>query len=259
MIYIYEYEMNRTLLPYILDQLAIDYNIIECCSEELVKLLDSKDFEAVYISEYFSRLINDKQYIDFAYNSNGEIIYHNLEYLAMKKFIENLKFDFNNKVVLLLGSNNRTNMIYKILKEISNCKVFISSITEEYSKLEAGDRKIKKIEIKNLEKVDCIINSTNLGAKNQENECMLEDFNVIKASFLIDLINYPIKTTLQRKYEHLYKIKTINGFGVQVYKCLISLSMIKNNYSYLDKYDIILKKLEKKFNDINIDENYEVV
>lgn len=53
MIYIYEYEMNRTLLPYILDQLAIDYNIIEGCSDQLIKLLDSKDFEAVYISEYF--------------------------------------------------------------------------------------------------------------------------------------------------------------------------------------------------------------
>lgn len=265
MIYIYEYELYNSIIPCILKELGIEYNINESDNEELVNLINSKDFEAIFLSDYYSCVLENLDYkkykqnlfLDFIYQKDNEIIFENLEYLAMKQFLYILDFDFNDKTILLLGSNRKTQLIYKVLKEISNCKIFICSITEEYSKLQPGDRKIKKIEIKNLEKVDCIINATNLGSKNQENECMLEGDNIIKSDFLIDLVYSPIKTTLQRKYETKFNIKTTSGLGICIYRCLIALSLIKN-ISFVDKYDIIYKKIENKFNDLNINDKFEV-
>lgn len=248
MIYIFDLNFKYDVLGIIFDYLKVKYSLVECDFDEINDLKNKYFSSPKIISRNF-----EKSNILEIKNETFD-----LDYESFKIFMENEKLNFNEKSILLLGSQTRAVNIYKAIKDVFDAKVYIASITEDQDiKLKVGDRKIKKVEIEKMKRADVIINTTYLGARNAENTCMLTDSSFIDAEIVIDINEKPIKTTLLRRYE-LMGAKIYPGILIEIYKCLYILSKIedKNYYNLAHEiYDNVLEKLS----DTRINEKIEVL
>lgn len=251
MVYIVNKNDEHELISMILDYLNIEYTYCEKTTEEVLDLIESKQYEGIFLDnnykDYLKRNYKKTYYRLYKYinyislEKNGEINPRNTIYEGFKEFLLDEKFDISQKTILILGSTKQAISIYNALKDISDPVVYIATITDELDiKLRPGDRKIRKIEIVNLLKADYIINATEMGNVKAINTCMLEGVNLIPTNYVFDLIPYPFKTSLLRKYE-LKGAKVYSGLILLIYRVLKSINC--DDYSQVSKiYDYILEK-----------------
>lgn len=248
---IVELENNKKdIIEKILDILNIEYKKLYICQDKLEQFISSKEYGAVFLSlaysetlkKIFKKDFSKYEGIDYIINDNDNIKVYSLLYKAFKNLIINKNIDFNNKTILILGSSKESKTIYEAIKNISNPTIYIASITEEVdNKLRAGDRKIRKIEISNLNYVDCIINTTELGNNGNINSSMLDDKNLLDSKMAIDLIYSPSKTKLLRYYE-MNNAVVYSGLLIKIYEIIYALSKYYKKDMY-DKVDEIYNKI----------------
>ena len=259
MIYILDFDTSFNIKKHIFDILNVDYKLLEISYHSLEDFINSQDDSAIlfgtsyrsYLKKIYNTEYKNNKGIDLLIKNNNNLIFDNSLYKGIERIFLNKHFDLTaNKSVLLLGSSYTSNIVYEVIKNNYNPKVYIASITEEkIDKLRAGDIIIKKIEIGNIDKVNLIINTTELGNQYQEDYLMLVGDKVPLADTVMDLVEFPIKTAFIRKYENI-GARSYDGLIILIYQTIYAISKIKNNYSYFDKIDEIYIALKEKFSDI---------
>lgn len=247
MIYIINKNIEHDLIEKILEYLNISFEYIELNEAELDNLIKSKNYTGLFLAAEFSEYLKKifpKKYsklfknLDYIYLKDDEIIQTNIEYYSFINFIKQEGLILDSKRILLLGSSKHAISVYNALKSEQKPIVFISTITvESDTKLFAGDRKIKKIEISNLSSVDYIINTTELGNIKCINSCMIDRNFHVDAKVVIDLLVYPIKTNLLRQYE-IKNSKIYSGLYLLIYKVIYALNINDLNISYKKVHEI---------------------
>ena len=242
MIYILDVDTSFNMQKHIFDILDIDYKLLEISYSSLDEFINSETYNAIlfgtsyrtYLKNKYNTEYKNNNGIDLLIKDDNNLIFDNSLYKGIEKLFFNKNFDLNDKSVLLLGSSYTSNIVYEAIKNNYNPKVYIASITEEkIDRLRAGDIRIKKVEIGNIDRVNLIINTTELGNQYQE------DY----------LVEFPVKTAFIRKYENI-GASSYDGLLILIYQTIYAISKIKNDYSYFDKIDEIYSELKEKFNDI---------
>lgn len=224
MIYIVSKERKFKILETILKSKNKQYEYLNINEKEFKDLVYSKNYGAIFVSTEYQDYLEEKK--DLIYIEKDEIKFVDLLYLGFIKFLERNNIDMESKRVLLLGSNKKARSIYRALKDkFNNVTVFIATISEDLMDLEAKDRRIKKVEIKNMGQADFIINTTTLGNYGEENSSMLENENLIKSSNVIDLIYEPVETSLLLKYK-VAGSKIYNGLEIEKTKYYEAIKII---------------------------------
>lgn len=245
MIYIINNSIEHDLIKQILQYLNIEYCYLNYDLYEVEQLINSKEYKGIflpfsydtYFQNNFKKMYN-KAYncVDYISNENNKLLIKNSIYEGFKNFVLNENLNLESKTVLILGSSKQAISVYNAIKDVSNPVVYISTITDELdTKLRVGDRKIRKIEIKNLLKSNYIINTTELGNLKAINTSMLENQNIIPSNYAIDLLCMPLKTSFLKKYEIQNSI-IYNGLYLLIYRVLsvigdFSFSEVKNIYN----------------------------
>ena len=258
MIYILDVDTSFNMQKHIFDILDIDYKLLEISYSSLDEFINSKTYNAIlfgtsyrtYLKNKYNTEYKNNNGIDLLIKDDNNLIFDNSLYKGIENLFFNKNFDLNDKSVLLLGSSYTSNIVYEAIKNNYNPKVYIASITEEkIDRLRAGDIRIKKVEIGNIDRVNLIINTTELGNQYQEDYLMLVEDEVPLADTVMDLVEFPVKTAFIRKYENI-GASSYDGLLILIYQTIYAISKIKNDYSYFDKIDEIYSELKEKFNDI---------
>lgn len=241
---------------YILNCLNIEYISISLSDEEFLNKLSNKDLDNVFIDEEYieiaKKYFSSKKRVDFFKLKNGEYVLYDSMYEGFKKFLKVEKIDLNQKRVLLLGSNDIAQSIYYAMRDLFDPSIYVATITENYFNLKTGDRKIKKIEIANMQTANFIINTSPMGIRNAENTCMLEDKNMISAFMVADIITQPFKTTLLMKYE-LRGSKVFTGTLIKCYT-IFSLLNIMDYEDVDNRISLVYNKIVDKFKNTKYEE-----
>lgn len=249
MIYIVDVDLTNNLQRYIFDKLNIEYKLYEPSYAELDELINSLDYKGILFGLGFREYLEDRykqeflQYkgIDLIYKKENDILINNCLYNGLRLFFERKNINLDNKTTLILGSSYTSRVVYEVIKDKFSSTVYIASITEEINKkLRPGDIRIKKVEIANLENVDFIVNTTELGNLNQENYCLLDGQNEITSKKVLDMVYYPVKTPFIRKYENRGSAVYL-GLEVLVYQTIDAICKLTNNNSYLGKINEVCK------------------
>ncbi|VWL85724.1 Rossmann-fold NAD(P)-binding domain-containing protein [Oceanivirga miroungae] len=228
MIYIVSKERKFNVLENILKNKNKEYEYLNISEKEFEDLVNSKNYEAIFVSKEYQDCLDEKK--DLIYVKNGEIKYTELLYIGFSKFLDRNNINMNEKRVLLLGSNKKARTIYRVLKDkYEKVTVFIATISEELMDLEAGDRRIKKVEIKNMKQSDFIINATTLGNVGEENSSMLEKENEVRSYNIIDLIYEPKETALLLKYK-VKGARIYGGLEIEKTKYYEALKILENEF-----------------------------
>ncbi|WP_068267690.1 Rossmann-fold NAD(P)-binding domain-containing protein [Caviibacter abscessus] len=253
MIYIVDVDLTNNIQKYIFDKLNIDYKLYEPSYSELDDLINSDNYTGIlfglgfreYLENKYKQEFQKNKGIDLIYKKNDNITFYNSLYEGLSRFFDDMNVNLNNKTTVILGSSYTSRVVYEVIKDKFLSTVYIASITKEVNKkLRPGDIRIKKVEIMNLEKVDFIINTTELGNINQENYCLLDNEKEVPSREVLDMVYYPVKTTFIRKYENKGS-KIYSGLNVIIYQTLYAICKITNKYEYFEKFDEVYDYLYK--------------
>ena len=146
---------------------------------------------------------NKTQSVNTIYLNNGKIIGHNTDAAGFELAIKYLKYNINNKRILILGAGGVVPSIIFSLIKMQPSKIFLSNRTRE--KAENLKNLFKNVEIVNwgeMPNFDMIINATSLGLK-EEDEIKLDISNVGNNKIFYDVIYNPIETNFLKKAKNL--------------------------------------------------------
>ena len=236
------------------------YDMIERKPEELPGLLDEvKKGEYNGINVTIPYKIEVMKYLDEvssiakkigAVNTityrNRKLIGDNSDYYGFLKTLELNDINIENSKILILGTGGASKSIYSVLTDKGAEKIYVATILENDSfKIRQQDRLIHYSEIKNLMKVNLIVNCTPVGMYPELNMCPLKDNDFIETENLIDIIYNPEETVLMKKYREK-GAKVINGLMMLVSQAIKSEEIWNNEEYDGDILDKIYKNLAEK-------------
>ena len=149
------------------------------------------------------------QAVNTLYLKNKKVIGHNTDIFGFEKAIEKINFDFNNKIIFILGAGGVVpSIIYASIK-MGSSEILISNRTKEKAeKVKNIFDNIKLINWGEVPNFDVIINATSLGL-NQEDKLNLDFTKTGKNKLFYDVIYNPSETyflktgkKLGNKYEN---------------------------------------------------------
>ncbi|MEL7571178.1 MAG: hypothetical protein AAGU14_11555, partial [Eubacteriaceae bacterium] len=109
-----------------------------------------------------------------------------------------------------------------------------------------GDGVISYDELKNIGKIDCLINATPLGAGKLKDFCPADDETICKSDVIIDLNYSPYYSVLLRKGLDKGK-KCVNGIDMLIYQAILAESLFLG-INAEDLYDKIKIEITKAIN-----------
>ncbi len=177
---------------------------------------------------------------------DGKLIGDNSDYFGFLKTLELNSIDVEGKKILMLGTGGAAKAIYSVLKDRGALNVYIATITEnDPFTIRKSDRLIHYSEIRNIRKVDVIINTTPVGMFPEINMTPLDEINMIETDNVIDIIYNPEETVLMKKYRKR-GIKAVNGLMMLISQAIKS-EEIWNDSNYGEEilYEIH-KELSKR-------------
>ncbi len=164
---------------------------------------------------------------------------YNTDAYGFEKLLELNEIYVKNKTAVILGSGGAQNAVrYVLLKAGTNV------ITA--SRNNKGDGVISYDELKNIGKIDCLINATPLGAGKLKDFCPADDETICKSDVIIDLNYSPYYSVLLRKGLDKGK-KCVNGIDMLIYQAILAESLFLG-INAEDLYDKIKIEITKAIN-----------
>lgn len=174
---------------------------------------------------------------------NGRTHGYNTDYFGFKATLEKYGIDIVNKKILILGTGGVSKSVkqYLIDKGVSKIKTASRNPVKE--------NEISYNDLKNLGKMDIIINCTPVGMYPHSDESPVDAGVISKFNTAIDMIYNPEKTLFLKTAEDL-GLKTVNGLYMLIVQALKSEELwnnIKIEENIIDEiYQEIREKLYEK-------------
>lgn len=164
---------------------------------------------------------------------------YNTDAYGFDKLLEINKIDVSGKTAVILGSGGAQNAVkYALIKT----GAYVSTT----SRKNTGDGIISYDEIKNIEKIDCLINATPLGAGKFKDFCPADDETIDKSDMIIDLNYSPYYSVLLKKGLDKGK-KCVNGIDMLIHQAILA-ERIFMGINAEDLYDKIKTEITKAIN-----------
>ena len=159
------------------------------------------------------------QSVNTIYQKNNKIIGHNTDIFGFKTSIEKIKYNLDNKEVLILGAGGVVPSIIFSLIKMKVSKITISNRTKEKAEnLRKIYNDLEIIKWGDISNFDMIINATSLGLKKEDN--LNFDFSSISGNkFFYDVIYNPSETNFLKIGRELGN-KTLNGKLMFIYQAV---------------------------------------
>lgn len=138
--------------------------------------------------------------VNTLYKSGSKIIGHNTDVMGFQKSLEDLKFNFKNKSVFLIGAGGVSPSIIEALNNLGVGKIAVTNRSEE--KLKKLSDLYENLEIIDWEKIkdaDVYINATSVGLN--KNDRLNLNLSGIKNKLFYDVIYNPEKTNFLKEAE----------------------------------------------------------
>lgn len=242
-------KLKHSFSPYIHNKLGNkEYTLIEKTESEAIEFLKEKKFKGLNITIPYKELA--KNLCDFLSpeaekigavntikNIDGKLYGYNTDYFGLKKTLENLNCNIEEKKILILGNGATTKTTKVVLKDLGVENIVVASRTGEYSFNDYhyfGDSNI-------------IINCTPVGMYPNNLESLVQINKFSNLEYVVDLIYNPIKSKLLLDSME-NNVKCYNGLDMLVNQA------IKSSEIFFDiDYD---KKIGAKIvNEINSNEH----
>ena len=159
----------------------------------------------------------DAQSVNTIYLQNGITIGHNTDIAGFELALRYIKYDINNKRVLILGAGGVVPSIILALKRLKCSKIILSNRTKK--KAEDLKKIFKEIEIVNWGEAiefDMIINATSLGLKRSD-QIKLNYIDLGPDKFFYDVIYNPKETNFLKKAK-MFGNRSENGKMMFIYQ-----------------------------------------
>jgi len=252
-----EHSLSPKLHNYWLEQNNIDaiYEkklIEENSIQNIVSELKENKLQGVNVTVPFKKKIIEfvddlsdearkSQSVNTLYKDNDRIIGHNTDISGFELSLRHIKYNVNEKKILILGSGGVVSSIVLALKKMKPSKIIISNRTESNAK------KIKEM-FNDLEIVrwgeipdfDLIINATSVGLKKNEN-VNLNFEKIGKNKHFYDVIYNPKETHFLKKGKSL-GYPTTNGKMMFIYQAHQSFTIWHKIMPKID--DEVIKLIE---------------
>ena len=182
------------------------------------------------------------QSVNTIYTEENKVIGHNTDIEGFEKGIKKIKFDFFNKVILILGAGGVVPSIIYALKNMGVSKIIITNRTKERAnELKKFFSDLEIMDWGDLVDFDVIINATSLGL-NENDKISLDFSKVGKGKLFYDVIYRPEQTNFLKKGKELGNL-TENGKLMFIYQALSAFNLWHDKNLNLDEGT--LKILEK--------------
>jgi shikimate dehydrogenase len=131
--------------------------------------------------------------VNTLYKSGNKVIGHNTDVMGFQKSLEDLKFNFKNKSVFLIGAGGVSPSIIEALNNLGIGKIIVTNRSEQkLKKLSDLFNNLEFIEWGQIEDADVYINATSVGL--EKNSKLGLDLTNIKNKLFYDVIYNPEKT-----------------------------------------------------------------
>ena len=131
--------------------------------------------------------------VNTLYKVGNKVIGHNTDVVGFQKSLEDLKFNFKNKSVFLIGAGGVSPSIIEALNNLGIRKIIVTNRSEQkLKKLSDLFNNLEFIEWGKIEDVDVYINATSVGL--EKNSKLGLDLKSIKNKLFYDVIYNPEKT-----------------------------------------------------------------
>ena len=200
--------------------------------KDLISQIRNKKINGINVTVPYKKLIipfldeltyeaEKTQSVNTIYLNFNKVIGHNTDISGFEISIKKLKFDLQNKNVLILGAGGVVPSIIFALNKMKVSKITISNRTKEKAEnLKNLVKNLNVVDWGNLPDFDLIINATSLGLKKED--MMNLDFSVIgKNKMFYDVIYNPKETNFLKVGKDLGNI-AINGKLMFIYQALSS-------------------------------------
>ena len=173
----------------------------------------------IYHLDELSLEAEKTQSVNTIYLKVDKVIGHNTDINGFEISMNKLKFDFQNKNVLILGAGGVVASIIFALNKMKVSKIIISNRTKEKAEnLKDLFKNLSVVDWGNIPDFDLIINATSIGLKKED--MMNLDFSAIgKNKIFYDIIYNPKETNFLKAGKDLGNI-AINGKLMFIYQAL---------------------------------------
>ena len=219
----------------------IGLNVTVPYKEKVLSYMDTLDNFAEKVGAVNTILITNQRKIH-GYNTDGP---------GFLSHMAELNFDFENKRVAIFGAGGTTRAILSVLclvnQRPSNIKIYNRTLKNAQDLVKDLSQKIDMSIVEvvenpddlNVELADCLINTTSVGLKNEEN-LIVDPSNFHKEMLVYDVIYNPVETALL-KAAKAKGAQISNGLGMLYYQGVLAF----NHWAGFD-IDIKYKKMMRK-------------
>tara|TARA_B100001057_G_scaffold496849_1_gene599413 strand:+ start:705 stop:1499 length:795 start_codon:yes stop_codon:yes gene_type:complete len=185
-------------------------NVTVPFKKEVIPYLDILTLEA-----------QNTQSVNTIYLDKGKTVGHNTDIKGFELGVQNIKFDFIEKDVLILGAGGVVSSIIFALNKMQVSNIFVSNRTKSKAEdLKSLFKDIKIVDWGKIPSFDIVINATSIGLN--ENDDLNIDFSKVKKNKLFyDVIYNPKETKFLKTGKKLGN-KIENGKMMFIYQALSS-------------------------------------
>jgi len=138
--------------------------------------------------------------VNTLYKVGNKVIGHNTDVMGFQKSLEDLKFNFKNKSVFLIGAGGVSPSIIEALNNLGIGKITVTNRSEQkLKKLSDSFNNLEFIEWGKIADADVYINATSVGL--EKNSKLGLDLTNIKNKLFYDVIYNPEKTNFLKDAE----------------------------------------------------------
>ena len=200
----------RNLIIQIREKKINGINITVPFKKLIIPLLDELTYEA-----------EKTQSVNTIYLNVDKVIGHNTDISGFEISIQKLKFDLQNKNILILGAGGVVPSIIFALNKMKVSKIIISNRTKEKAEnLKILFENLNVVEWGDIPDFDLIINATSLGLK-KEDKINLDFSGIGKNKMFYDVIYNPKETNFLKVGKDLGNIVT-NGKLMFIYQAFLA-------------------------------------
>ena len=172
------------------------------------------------VVKYMDELTNEaksSQSINTIYKIENKLVGHNTDIAGFELALRHIKYNINNKKVLILGSGGVVPSIILALKKMKASKIILSNRTKKNAdRLNNFFKELKIIDWGEIPEFDVIINATSIGL-NKDDEINLNYKDLGSNKLFYDLIYNPKETNFLKKAK-AFGNTTENGKMMFIYQ-----------------------------------------
>lgn len=232
------FEMKRKDLKSLIEKLKTQeikgFNITIPYKVEILKYLDQLSAEAEMIDA-----VNTLEFKD------DKIIGHNTDYYGFGALLGREKIDIKSKKILILGTGGASKSVFYYLNNNGGKEILLASRDPNSTKTIYPNSNVMDYkEIKNLNAMDIIINTTPVGMYPSRDKSPVDNFVLSKFNTAIDLIYNPLESKFLKTGRE-EGLKTANGLYMLVAQGIKSQEIWNKREFSDDFYNIVYNEVLK--------------